>query len=234
MTAGLLLNGARLCPDPSGTLFWPERGWLLVADLHLEKGSAYARFGQFLPPYDTAATLERLEAACARLHPSRVICLGDSFHDRDAAARISPADGRRIAALTGAHDWTWITGNHDPAPPDGWGGSVTGEVREGPLVLRHEPEAGAVGEICGHYHPKAVTAVRGRHLSARCFASDGQRLIMPAFGSYTGGLNVLDPAISRLFSRPFHVWMLGSDKLHLLPAARLTANMATRRRLATA
>lgn len=234
MHEDLLLNGARLRPDPSGTLFWPERGWLLAADLHLEKGSAYARFGQFLPPYDTAATLGQLETACARLQPTRVICLGDSFHDQDAAARISHANGRRIAALTQAHNWTWITGNHDPAPPDGWGGSVAGEIQEGPLVLRHEPVAGSVGEICGHYHPKAVTAVRGRHLSARCFASDGQRLIMPAFGSYTGGLNVLDPAISSLFNPAFHVWMLGTDKLHRLPASRLTADMATRRRLAIA
>lgn len=234
----VLLNGATLKADPAGALFWPTRGWLLVADLHLEKGSAFARHGQFLPPYDTAATLSRLEALCRHWTPARVICLGDSFHDRDAASRVSDADGRRIAALTAAHDWVWIAGNHDPAPPPGWGGSVvTDELREGPLVLRHEAAAGpydAAGEISGHYHPKAATLVRGKRISARCFAGDGRRMIMPAFGAYAGGLNVLDPAISGLLRRPFQAWMLGTARLFPLPCSRLSADAATRREMAIA
>lgn len=230
-TPAIPLNGTFLHPDISGALFWPERGWLLVADLHLEKGSAYARFGQLLPPYDTAATLTRLEAACARWRPRRVVCLGDSFHDADAASRINAEDGRRIAALTTGYDWVWISGNHDPAPPPGWGGLITEALRDGPLVLRHaaEPKEPA-GEISGHYHPKAITHVRGRRLSARCFVSDGQRLIMPAFGAYAGGLNVLDMAIRPLFAHDAAAWLLGTEKLHLLPLARLTADAPTRQR----
>lgn len=225
------LRGEYLHPDPGGALFWPDQGWLLVADLHLGKGSAYARFGQLLPPYDTAATLDRLEAACRRWQPRRVICLGDSFHDRAAAARLEPDAGRRIAALTQAYEWLWLTGNHDPAPPLGWGGGIAEELVAGPLVLRHaaDPTLGPEsGEISGHFHPKAVTLVRGRHLACRCFISDGRRLILPAFGAYTGGLNVLDPAISGLFPRPFQVWMLGRDRLHRLGRDRLHPDRATR------
>ncbi len=230
--ARIPLNGTILLPDISGALFWPEQGWLLVADLHLEKGSAYARFGQLLPPYDTAVTLARLEQACQRWQPQRVICLGDSFHDADAASRISGDDGRRIAALTSRHDWVWISGNHDPAPPPGWGGSVTDSLHHGPLLLRHAAEgADPAGEISGHYHPKAVTQIRGRRLSARCFVSDGQRLILPAFGAYTGGLNVLDRAIRTLFRADIVTWVLGTERLHRLPQARLTADAATRREL---
>lgn len=234
----ILLNSASLKADPAGALFWPTRGWLLVADLHLEKGSAFARLGQFLPPYDTAATLSRLEELCRHWRPTRVVCLGDSFHDRDAAARVSDADGRRIAALTAAHDWVWIAGNHDPAPPPGWGGTVVAEeLREGPLVLRHEAVSdrmAAAGEISGHYHPKAAAVVRGRRISARCFAGDGQRMILPAFGAYAGGLNVLDPAISGLLHRPFQAWMLGTGRLFPLPCTRLSADGPARRKTAAA
>lgn len=232
----ILLNGATLRADPAGALFWPTRGWLMVADLHLEKGSAFARHGQFLPPYDTAATLARLETLCAQWRPTRVICLGDSFHDRDAAARVSQSDGRRIAALTAAHDWIWIAGNHDPAPPPGWGGTVViEEMREGPLVLRHEAvtdPAAAAGELSGHYHPKAAALVRGKRISTRCFASDGHRLILPAFGAYAGGLNVLAPAVAGLLRNPFQVWMLGTGRLFPLPSTRLSPDVAARRELA--
>lgn len=219
----ILLNGARLLPDLSGALLWAERGWLVVADLHLEKGSGLAARGTLLPPYDTGATLARLEKACLRLRPRRVICLGDSFHDRKAAERVSAQDGSRIAALTAAHDWLWIAGNHDPAPPDGWGGNVAEEVAEGPLVLRHEAlTAGSVaGEISGHYHPKASVDTRARRVTARCFAADANRLILPAFGAYAGGLNVLDPAMAGLFGPDLRVWMLGQDKVHCFPRSRL-------------
>lgn len=230
------VNGATLRADPAGALFWPTRGWLMVADLHLEKGSAFARHGQFLPPYDTAATLARLEALCAHWRPARVICLGDSFHDRDAAARVSDADGRRIATLTTSHEWVWIAGNHDPAPPPGWGGTVVSDaLQEGPLVLRHEAAADpaqAAGEISGHYHPKAAAVVRGKRISARCFVGDGLRLILPAFGAYAGGLNVLDPAVAGLLRRPFQAWMLGTGRLFPLPSTRLSPDATTRRDMA--
>ncbi|WP_049766680.1 ligase-associated DNA damage response endonuclease PdeM [Rhodospirillum centenum] len=219
----ILLNGARLLADLSGALLWPERGWLVVADLHLEKGSGYAARGTLLPPYDTGATLSRLEEAVARLRPARVVCLGDSFHDRTAAARVPAEDGRRLTRLTAALDWVWIAGNHDPLPPGDWGGTVREEIVEGPLTFRHEALAGAVaGEVSGHYHPKAAVLVRGRQLSARCFASDGRRLILPAFGAYAGGLNVLDPALAGLLGRDFRVWLLGREKVHAFPAARLS------------
>lgn len=220
----ILLNGASLVPDPSGALVWGERGWLVVADLHLEKGSGLAARGTLLPPYDTPATLSRLEEACRRLRPRRVICLGDSFHDRTAADRVSAADGRRIADLTAAHEWLWIAGNHDPAPPEGWGGSVAEEIAEGPLVFRHEAQAGRVaGEVSGHYHPKASVSTRARRVTARCFAADADRLILPAFGAYAGGLNVLDPAMGGLLGPDLKVWLLGQDKVYCFPRASLSA-----------
>jgi DNA ligase-associated metallophosphoesterase len=133
----LTLNGAALTADLSGALLWPARGWLVVADLHLEKGSAFAARGTHLPPYDTGATLGMLEQLCRRHRPARVICLGDSFHDGGAAGRMDERDGRRLGALAAAHDWIWIAGNHDPVPPDGWG-RVEAELTEGPLCFRHE------------------------------------------------------------------------------------------------
>lgn len=219
----ILLNGARLLPDLSGALLWPERGWLIVADLHLEKGSALAARGALLPPYDTGATLSALEMACRRHRPARVICLGDSFHDREAAGRVGAADGRRIAALTASADWLWIAGNHDPAPPEGWGGRVAAEVVEGPLVLRHEAgtEDPVAGEISGHYHPKASVATRARRVTARCFAADSRRLILPAFGAYAGGLNVLDPVMAGLFGPELKVWLLGRERVHCFTRAQL-------------
>jgi DNA ligase-associated metallophosphoesterase len=214
------LNGVDLAADFSGALWWPAERTLVVADLHLEKGSGYARWGQFLPPYDTEATLDGLEAALARFRPQRVICLGDSFHDGGAVDRIRLDDSRRIAAMTAAHDWLWIAGNHDPRPPTGWGGRVEAAVTMGALVFRHEaarPFAGA-GEVSGHYHPKAAVHIRARRVSARCFISDGRRLMLPAFGAYAGGLNVLQPAIARLFAPRFMVHVLGRDRVHALPS----------------
>lgn len=213
--ASLTVNGAALLADPSGVAFWPDRATLLVADLHLEKGSSYARTRQFLPPYDSRATLAALQAAIDRWAPRRVICLGDSFHDADAAQRLPPAERAALGALTGALDWIWIAGNHDPAPPAEWGGSVAAEVTDGPLVLRHAAADGpAPGEVSGHYHPKARVSTRAGPRAARCFVSDGSRLILPSFGAYTGGLDVRDPAIAGHFPAGFEVLMLGREKLH--------------------
>lgn len=217
----------RVCGEPlqalgDGALYCPARGLLVVADLHFEKGSAYAARGVHLPPYDTSATLFRLEALITRLKPDKVIALGDSFHDGDAKSRIAPDDAARIRQLTSATSWTWITGNHDPSP-DGFGGTIVSEVRVGRLTFRHEPEpAPATGEIAGHLHPCAVVRVRGRRLRRRCFASDGTRVILPAFGAYTGGLNVRDPAYADLFAGlDFHAWMIGRDQVVPVAAKRL-------------
>jgi DNA ligase-associated metallophosphoesterase len=217
----LVLNGVGLVADLSGALVWPERDLLVVADLHLEKGSAFAQRGQLLPPYDTGATLDRLAHVIGRLQPATVICLGDSFHDSRAAERISPPDAARIAAMTGDRDWIWITGNHDPEPPAHLGGRVAPSVTLGPLCFRHEASAGAGGEVSGHYHPVAAVRVRGKRVRARCFASDGRRLIMPSFGAYTGGLNVLDRALAPLLGRHFEVRMMGREKLFTFPSTRL-------------
>ena len=219
--ARILLNGVELLADSSGALLWPDRKTLLVADLHLEKGSAFAAGGRLLPPYDTAATLQRLSDVITRHRAEAVICLGDSFHDAGAAARVAPRDGDSLRALTGRLDWTWICGNHDPAPPDHWGGKVLEELTLGALVLRHEATSPAAGEISGHFHPKAAVRVRGKRLSGRCFVTDGRRLILPAFGAYTGGLSVLDPAIAGLFENGFEVRLLGRERIFAFPKAAL-------------
>ncbi|GAB4189083.1 MAG: ligase-associated DNA damage response endonuclease PdeM [Thalassobaculales bacterium] len=223
-TQPILLNGALLEAEASGALWWPAEGALLVADLHLEKGSAFAARGRLLPPYDTRETLARLAEAVERRRPARVICLGDSFHDRDAAARIAAADIAAIEALTARADWVWIAGNHDPVPPAGWGGRVARDLVIGPLALRHEAAAGPVGgEVSGHYHPKARVPVasRARSVTGRCFVEDGRRLVLPAFGAYAGGLDVLDPAIGRLFPRGFRVHVIGRTTIRTLPATAL-------------
>jgi DNA ligase-associated metallophosphoesterase len=218
------LNGADLLPDLSGALFWPDRGLLAVADLHFEKGSSLAARGRLLPPYDTARTLDRLEAVVARLSPATVVAVGDSFHDRTAADRVASADVARIRRLSAGRDWIWIAGNHDPDPPAGWGGRVETAVTIGPLVFRHLSAQGleASGEVCGHWHPVAAVATRARRLRCRCFVTDGRRLVLPAFGAYTGGLNVLDPAVDGLFDRGFDAHLLGRDAIYRFPRSRLS------------
>ena len=221
--SALTLNGVELVADVSGALWWPGEQTLVVADLHLEKGSAFAARGQLLPPYDTGATLNRLANALARMRPRRVICLGDSFHDAAAEERIGADDTRRIAAATKAHDWIWVAGNHDPKPPTAWGGRVEATVTLGSLVFRHQAHAAPSGggEVSGHYHPKAALHVRARRVSARCFVTDGRRLMLPAFGAYAGGMNVLQPMIASLFAPRFSVHVLGRDKIHVIPSERL-------------
>jgi DNA ligase-associated metallophosphoesterase len=207
-------HGATLLADASGALVWPERRTLVVADLHLEKGSAFAVKGTPLPPYDSLETLRRLELALRRHAPRRVICLGDSFHDTNAASRMAEDDAAVLRRLTAAQEWIWITGNHDPAPPAGLGGIAAAEVRSGNLTFRHEAARRAVGEISGHYHPKASVSVRNRRVGGRCFVTDGQRLILPAFGAYAGGLDVRDPAIETLLGRAYTVFILGRARVH--------------------
>ena len=215
--------GAPLLALAEGALFWPEERTLIVADLHLEKGSSFARRGVMLPPYDTRATLERLLDIVERYRASRLICLGDSFHDGEAPARLDERDRALLAALAAGRDLVWIAGNHDPAPPDGLGGrTVAGALRLGPLTFRHVAEPlFAAGEVSGHFHPKASVDVRGRRLSGRCFVGDAQRLVLPAFGAYAGGLDVFDPALRALFPGEFQVHLLARDRISALPHARL-------------
>ncbi|MEQ9518966.1 MAG: ligase-associated DNA damage response endonuclease PdeM [Parvibaculum sp.] len=220
--AELSLCGERLHALSDGALYWPKHELLVVADIHFEKGSSYAARGRFLPPYDTSATLTRLEQLMAQLKPAKAIALGDSFHDGGAEARIAEADAMRIRKLVSACNWTWIAGNHDPLPP-GFGGFVAEEVRMGALTFRHEPQvAPATGEVSGHLHPCALVRVRGRRLRRRCFATDTTRMILPAFGAYTGGLNVRDKAFDPLFAgQQFHAWMMGEAQVVPVSAARL-------------
>jgi uncharacterized protein len=212
--------GVTLLADPSGALFWEEQDLLVVSDLHLEKGSSFAARGVLLPPYDTAATLSRLAAAIARHDPRMVIALGDSFHDRTAHERLSTPDRDAMSALQARRDWIWISGNHDPALPSGLGGVVASEVCIGPIAFRHEP-TGAAGEIAGHLHPKARVPTRGRTVERRCFASDGERAVMPAFGAYAGGLSIRDVAFAKIFGTPgFMAHVLGDNRVHTITASR--------------
>jgi len=212
--------GVTLIADLSGGLFWEAQSLLVVSDLHLEKGSSFAARGVLLPPYDTVATLGRLAAVIARHDPRMVIALGDSFHDRGAHDRLSASDRDAIAALQARRDWIWISGNHDPALPSDLGGVVASEVAIGPIAFRHEP-SGALGEIAGHLHPKARVSTRGRSMERRCFACDGERAVMPAFGAYTGGLNIRDAAFEKIFQTSgFMAHVLGDSRLHSIAASR--------------
>ena len=220
----LHLNGAELLADLSGALAWPDRRLLAVADLHLEKGSAFASRGRLLPPYDTTNTLGRLEAAIQGHRPETVVCLGDSFHDIQGAGRLAGSDAARLRRMTNAVDWIWVAGNHDPAPPADLGGRAMLEYCLGPLVFRHIAESGPVaGEVSGHFHPKAGFNWRGRHVGGRCFIGDARRLILPAFGAYAGGLDVRDPAIAGLFGRAARIHILGRTRLHSFAAGQIAA-----------
>lgn len=208
----------------SGALWLPAHATLIVADLHFEKGSAYARRGQMLPPYDTAATLERLAAEIAALAPRTVVLLGDSLHDPEAAARLSPDDAAMISALAQGRRWIWLEGNHDRDGLADLPGEVIETMALGALRLVHEPAAGASpGEVAGHLHPCVRVAAHGRGVRRRCFATDGQRIILPAFGAYAGGLNLRDPAFAGLFPEPPMAAALGRDRVHALAWGRLLA-----------
>jgi uncharacterized protein len=216
----IAVAGISLIADPDGALYWPEQGLLAVADLHLEKGSSFAVRGQLLPPYDTAATLARLARLIARYAPRCVMALGDSFHDGGGPGRLSVEDRENLKALQRGRDWIWMTGNHDPEPAINIGGVFESSLTVGILSFRHLP-TGADGEIAGHLHPVARVAHRGRTVSRRCFAADATRLVMPAFGAFTGGLNIRDAAFADLFGTlKFTAHMLGEDRLYAFAAKR--------------
>jgi DNA ligase-associated metallophosphoesterase len=213
------VNGERLVLDCAGAAWWPAERTLVFSDIHFEKGSSLARFGTLIPPYDTRTSLRRMAALIARYAPARVIALGDSFHDRDAADRLDAFERETLASFVNATSWIWIEGNHDPQPPAWLGGTVTSEIAIGGLVFRHEPSATRQpGEIAGHLHPCATVTLRGYSLRRRCFASDATRLVMPAFGAYAGGLSVDDPAIASLFAQDFAAYMLGGRRVYAVPA----------------
>jgi DNA ligase-associated metallophosphoesterase len=209
-----MLGRLALVPDLSGALYLPDERALVVADLHLEKGSAYAARGVLLPPYDSSATLARLNAAILRYQPARVIALGDSFHDRGAEARIDESCLATLRAFQTGRDWLWISGNHDPSISAAMGGTVLDEIKLRGVGLRHEPSlAGVAPEIAGHLHPAAKVRMRGRALRRRCFALSPTRCIMPAMGAYAGGLNVRDLAFRPLFRTGLAAHLLGDGRL---------------------
>jgi DNA ligase-associated metallophosphoesterase len=212
----LSVAGQAMRPLSAGALYWEDERTLLVADLHLEKGAAFAALGMLLPPYDTRATLDRLAKVIDAVRPSRVVALGDSFHRRNSAAQLHADDLATLLALQRGREWFWICGNHDPYLPASIGGTVCATLTICGLTLRHEPSsAPSAREIAGHLHPVARIAVRGAMIRRRCFATDGNRLVMPAFGAYTGGLNVCDDAFAPLFSRhQLEAWMMGRANVY--------------------
>ena len=211
----MALSGAEVAFRASGAL-WIEAGQaLVVADLHLEKGSAYAARGQMLPPYDTREALARLTVEVEAARPRLLVMLGDAFHDARAGERLSAQDARTIAVLAQGRTLVWVTGNHDPAPPRGLPGETADELELSGLTLRHEPRAvPAPGEASGHLHPCARVAAGGRSVRRRCFVTDGERVILPAFGAFAGGLNIRDEAFSGLFARPPLAIALGARRAH--------------------
>src|ERR1700742_1465194 len=216
----LQIAGVSLVADISGALFWDEQSLLVVSDLHLEKGSSFAARGVLLPPYDTVATLSRLAAVIARHDPRMVIALGDSFHDRYAHERLSVPDRDALSGMQARRDWIWISGNHDPALPSDLGGIVASEVAIGPIAFRHEP-TGVAGGNTPPLHPQTRGGMRRRSMERRCFACDGERAVMPAFGAYTGGLSIRDAAFAKIFRTPgFMAHVLGDNRLHAIAASR--------------
>jgi hypothetical protein len=205
---------------PGGALFWPARAALLVADLHLEKGSWFATKGQLLPPYDSLVTLADLTALVTATAAREVWCLGDSFHDVGGCDRLPVAAQDMLRALTGGTRWTWITGNHDPAINDRCGGEVADEVVVDGIVLRHEADPKETRpELSGHFHPKLRVRVRGRQVARRCFVATPTKLVLPAFGSLTGGLDVDHPALRRAIGAGAQALIPVEDRMLRFPVA---------------
>lgn len=222
----MIVNGETLRPHPTGALYWPDQKMLIVSDLHFEKASWFAGKGVFLPPYDTRATLQRLQKVLALFPVQSVLSLGDSFHDTRAEHRFPREDAALLQNLTAKFDWIWVLGNHDPKPSQRFPGKIVNSLRLGGLFFRHEPCTGTLphqdaGEVAGHLHPKATVRLKGRRISRPCFISDGIRLVMPAFGAFTGGLDVTDKAFNPLFPGPYQAHLLGDDSIFMFSSRRL-------------
>ncbi|OOG68230.1 metallophosphatase [Sinorhizobium sp. A49] len=224
-SARAIVHGVEAVCDPLGSLYLPETRTLVVSDLHLEKGAAFARRGMMLPPYDTLATLRVLEAAITRHDPKLVISLGDNFHDRVGSAAMPDTFRHMIAAMAMGREWIWINGNHDPDGASGLPGLSLDEFRHAGLIFRHEPSRGeAAGEIAGHLHPAATVVRREKSVRRACFATDGKRMLMPAFGVTTGGLDLRHRAMTGLFDRAMLVaHMLGRDRIYSVRFTNLIA-----------
>lgn len=224
MEQPLSLCGKSLIADMSGALYWPAEKALIVSDLHLEKGSAFARRGQMLPPYDTRETLARLARVIDRYDAATVIALGDSFHDKNGPSRMQADDTRALRLMQEHCEWIWVTGNHDREIPSDMGGTVVSSIEVEGVTLCHEPRSGRdTHEIAGHLHPAARVVMNGFSMRRPCFVGNGRRLVMPAFGAFTGGLNILDAAFAPLFGTSgMNVWLLGQEGLYPV-APRLLA-----------
>ena len=227
VAAPIHLAGQRLMLDPAGALWWPDKHLLAVADLHLEKGSACAVRGHLVPPWDTRATLDRLAVLLRRYTPRTVLALGDSFHDTGGACRLMPADAARLHAMATAHDFIWLLGNHDPLPPEGMPGTTAEWWDAEGIVFRHQA-GGAGPEVCGHHHPKASIVTRAQTITRPCFVVGPHRLMLPAFGTFTGGLDVRNPAISGLFPRGARAFLLGKERLFAFTLGQSAAMHADR------
>ena len=220
-----VVNGVECICDPMGALYAPAQRLLVVSDLHLEKGAAFARRGRLLPPYDTGATLKILDAVIRRYDPAIVISLGDNFHDQPGSSLMPEEYRVMIGAMAAGREWIWITGNHDPEGVDNLPGHVADSLVFDGLTFRHEPQRGeATGEIAGHLHPAATVRRREKSVRRPCFATDGTRLLMPSFGVMTGGLDLAHPAFKGLFDRERLVaHMLGRDRIYPVQHANLMA-----------
>lgn len=228
-----LLCGEAVICDPSGVLYLPVHDVLVVADLHLEKGAAFARRGSLLPPYDTLATLSLLQTCLERYRPARVVCLGDSFHDRRGASLMPSVCLEMLADAMAGRDWIWMTGNHDPLPPPApIGGRAMAEMAVGPFTLRHEPRPSPqYGEIAGHLHPVAQVFGGARSRRAPCFASDGTRMVMPAFGTTAGGLDVMHDAFAGIFeAEKATAFVIGLSQIYTIRLSALARSRSTSRR----
>ncbi len=220
----ITLGGLELRPDLSGALHVPELSALIISDLHLEQGTSLARRGIRVPPFDTGITIGLLEEVINSFAPQRLIFLGDSFHDDEGETRIEDTLMLRLQKIVTSHECFWICGNHDPSPPRHLAGHAADHILLGPITLRHEPTRlrKAEFEIAGHLHPGCAVSQRGRRVSGKCFIADDRRLIMPAFGAYTGALSVFAEPYQRLFRREeTRAWMIGQERLYNFPFDRL-------------
>ena len=219
------LAGTMVVALPGGALWIEAARALVVSDLHFEKAASFARFGRLLPPYDTRTTLTKLSRLMDKHGPELVVALGDSFHDCGGLARMGAGDRALLRGLMARCAWIWVAGNHDGRAGETLGGEVRDRLHIGPLMLRCEPRWGAApGEIAGHLHPCARVSGWGQSVRKPCFAYDGERLVMPAFGAYAGGLNMLDPAFAPIFPEGAMAFIVGKDRVAPAPQERLLAD----------